>query len=126
MARQYRLVSADSHLEIPPDRWTPRVPAAHRDRAPRLVKLASGGEGVLTENQPMYVVCLVVAARPSEEHRINGVTYAGNAGCGTPEERLAEQDLDGVDAEVMFTSTRNAVAWRAITDDNAYRAVVHA
>src|SRR5687768_2298372 len=126
MARQYRLISADSHLEISPDRWTNRVPIAHRDRAPRLVKLASGGDGVLSENTPMYVVGLGVAARPYEDHRINGVTYEGNAGCGTPEQRLAEQDQDGVDAEVMFTSTRNAVAWRAITDNAAYKAVVRA
>ncbi len=126
MAREYRLISADSHLEISPDRWTPRVPAAHRDRAPRLVKLANGGDGVLSENTPLYVVGLGVAARPYEEHRIYGVTYDGNPGTGTPEQRLAEQDQDGVDAEVMFTSTRNAAAWRAIRDDAAYKAVVHA
>lgn len=126
MARQYRLVSADSHLEISPDRWTPRVPKDHRDRAPRLVKLAGGGDGVISENMPLYVVGLGVAARPYEDHRISGITYEGSTGCGTPEQRLAEQDQDGVDAEVMFTSTRNAAAWRAIRSDDAYRAVVHA
>jgi uncharacterized protein len=126
MAREYQLISADSHLEISPDRWTPRVPRPHRDRAPRLVRLASGGDGVVSENAPLYVVGLGVAARPYEDHRIFGVTYEGNAGTGTAEQRLAEQDQDGVDGEVMFTSTRNAVAWRAIRDDAAYRAVVHA
>jgi predicted TIM-barrel fold metal-dependent hydrolase len=126
MARQYRLISADTHLEISPDRWTPRVPRAHRDRAPRLVKLADGGDGVMSEGTELYVVGLGVAARPYEDHRIHGVTYEGSAGCGTPEQRLAEQDQDGVDAEVMFTSTRNAAAWRAIKDNDAYRAVVHA
>jgi predicted TIM-barrel fold metal-dependent hydrolase len=126
MARAYRLISADSHLEIVPERWTMRVPKPHRDRAPRLVKLPTGGDGVLSENTPLYAVGLGVAARPYEEHRVYGVTYEGNAGTGTPEQRLAEQDQDGVDAEVMFTSTGNAVAWRNIKDDNAYRAVVHA
>jgi predicted TIM-barrel fold metal-dependent hydrolase len=126
MAREYRLISADSHLEISPDRWTSRVPRKYRDRAPRLVKLASGGDGVLSENTPLYVLGLGVAARPYEDHRVYGVTYEGNPGTGTPEQRLREQDQDGLDAEVMFTSTRNAAAWRAIRDDDAYRAVVHA
>jgi len=126
VARPYRLISADSHLEISPDRWTPRVPTAYRDRAPRLVKLPSGGDGVLSENTPLYVVGLGVAARPYEDHRVYGVNYEGSNGCGSPEQRIAEQDRDGVDAEVMFTSTRNAVAWRAIGDDTAYKAVVHA
>jgi predicted TIM-barrel fold metal-dependent hydrolase len=126
VARQYRLISADSHLEISPDRWTPRVPKKYRDRAPRLVKLASGGDGVLSENTPLYVLGLGVAARPYEDHRVYGVTYEGNPGTGAPEQRLQEQDQDGVDAEVMFTSTRNAATWRAIRHDDAYRAVVHA
>jgi predicted TIM-barrel fold metal-dependent hydrolase len=57
---------------------------------------------------------------------VYGVTYEGNAGTGSPEQRLAEQDRDGVDAEVMFTSTGSAATWRNIRDDDAYRAVVHA
>src|SRR5712692_8628541 len=90
MARPYRLISADSHLEISPERWTPRVPKAFRDRAPRLIKLASGGDGVLIENAPIYVVGLGVAGRPYEDHRIYGVSYEGNPGTGSPEKRLRE------------------------------------
>jgi hypothetical protein len=33
MHRQYSLISADGHLEVPPERWTHRVPARYRDRA---------------------------------------------------------------------------------------------
>lgn len=126
MAHRYRVISADSHLEISPDRWTGRIPARYRDRAPRLVKLATGGDGVMVENRSVYVLGLAVTGKPYKEHRIYGVTYDGSPGTGTPEQRLEEQDQDGVDAEVMFTSTRNAEFWRGIRDDNAYKAVVHA
>jgi hypothetical protein len=48
--KNYRLFSADSHLEISPERWTRRVPVKYRDRAPRLVKLANGGDGIVIED----------------------------------------------------------------------------
>lgn len=126
MARGYRVISADSHLEIAPERWTNRVPAKYRDRAPRRVRLATGGDAVMVENRPLYILGLAVTGKPYEDHRIYGVTYEGNSGTGLPEQRLKEQDQDGVDAEVLFTSTRNAEFWRGIRDDDAYRAVVHA
>ena len=39
---QYRLISADSHVNEPPDLWTSRVPAALRDRAPRIESFERG------------------------------------------------------------------------------------
>ena len=39
MARKYQIISADSHLDISPDRWRHRVPAKWRDLAPKVVKL---------------------------------------------------------------------------------------
>ena len=35
MPRHYKCISGDSHLDIRPERWTPRVPKRWRDRAPR-------------------------------------------------------------------------------------------
>ena len=34
--RRYRLISSDSHVNEPPGTWVDRVPAALRDRAPRI------------------------------------------------------------------------------------------
>jgi hypothetical protein len=51
MARYYRCISGDSHLDIRPERWTPRVPKRWRERAPRTVILANGNEGILVENR---------------------------------------------------------------------------
>lgn len=126
MAREYRVVSADSHLEISPERWTPRVPAKYRDRAPRLVKLADGGDGIVVEGRPTYVLGLAITGRPYAEHSPSGMRYEGAPGAGAPEQRVREQDQDGVDAEVLYTTSGNASFWRGIRDDPTYRAVVHA
>lgn len=126
MASKHRLFSADSHLEISPERWTARVPVKYRDRAPRLVKLASGGDGVIVEGRPLYVVGLAIAGKPYERHELSGVHYEGSEGTGTPEQRLKEQDQDGVEGEVLYTSASNLTFWRGIKNDDAYLAVLHA
>ena len=54
MAQAYRVISADSHLDLAPDRWTHRVPAKWRDRAPRRVKLENGADGVAIENRAVH------------------------------------------------------------------------
>ena len=126
MASKYNLFSADSHLEISPDRWTSRVPAKFRDRAPRLVKLPDGGDGIIVEGQDVYVLGLAITGKPYEEHKLFGLNYQGSPGAGSPEERIQEQIQDGVDGEVLYTSAGNLSFWRGIKNDEAYRAVVHA
>jgi predicted TIM-barrel fold metal-dependent hydrolase len=123
MAREYRLISGDSHLELCPDRWTPRVPAPYRERAPRRIRLPNGGDGVVLENRPLHRI---------QASRLGGVlshdpspTYDGNPGYGGPEQRVREQDEDGLDAEVLFTHSNYLSFWRGIRDDEAYAAVIH-
>ena len=41
MTRKYQVISADGHVETPPDGWHKYVPAKWKDRAPRLVPLPS-------------------------------------------------------------------------------------
>ena len=48
------LLSSDGHLEVRPERWTPRMPAALREKAPRTIKLPDGGDALLVEGQPPY------------------------------------------------------------------------
>jgi predicted TIM-barrel fold metal-dependent hydrolase len=126
MPSNYQLFSADSHLEISPSRWTDRVPEKYRDRAPRLVKLANGGDGIIIEGRPLYFVGLAIAGKPYERHELRGVSYEGSEGAGSPEQRLKEQDKDGVDGEVLYTSASNLSFWRGIKNDDAYLATVHA
>ena len=123
---KFNVMSADSHLEISPERWTGRVPAKFRDRAPHLIKLAHGGDGVVLEGRDVYVLGLAITGRPPEEHRLFGLNYEGSPGAGSSADRIKEQDQDGVDGEVMYTSAGNANFWRGIRNDDAYNAVIHA
>ena len=44
MGRKYKIISGDGHVETPPESWVKYMPEEHQDRAPRLVKLAKGGD----------------------------------------------------------------------------------
>jgi predicted TIM-barrel fold metal-dependent hydrolase len=112
--RDYRLVSADSHVNEPPTLWLDRVPAGLRDRAPRIEAFEEGEAWVL-------------------EGALDPINFGGNCSAGLPLEerspwirwdavrpggyqagpRLADQDADGVDAEVLYPTPRlaNQVFW---------------
>jgi uncharacterized protein len=126
MAKQYRIISGDSHLDIVPERWTPRVPARWRDRVPRLVQLENGGDGIIVENRPPMSPGLAITGKPFEEHEPDIVIWEGSPGTGTPDQRLREQDQDGVDAEILFTHPSYPNHWRGIRDNGPYTAMVQA
>ena len=102
MARTYRYISADSHFESPPEQWTHRVPKAYRDRAPRRIKLADGRDAILSEGGITYGGTGLVGGKPHEEFNPAVLDYDNTPGAGGPEQRLREQDADGIDAEVLF------------------------
>jgi uncharacterized protein len=126
-AQGYQVISGDSHLEIDSRRWIDRVPARYRDRAPRIVRLSDGGDAWLVEGQPLREVPTdLFGGKPLETYRPFGQNYETTAGTGPPEQRLHEQDVDGVDAEILFPCVSGPGMWRSIADDSAYRAVVRA
>ena len=127
----YRCISADSHLEIRPDRYTKRVPAKYRDRAPKVINLEDGTLAVLQEGQPLErLISNISCGLPYEERRpfdpLPGENYENSPGTGSPEQRLQEQDKDGVDAEVLFPGNVGPGFWRGIRNDDGYKAVVRA
>ncbi len=127
MMRTYRYISADSHLEIDSRYWAPRVPAAHRDRVPRLVRLPDGSDAWLVEGRPLREVPYdLYGGKGRDRWRPYGQNYATTPGTGRPEQRLAEQDQDGIDAEVLFPGVSGPALWRSVRDDDAYRALVRA
>jgi predicted TIM-barrel fold metal-dependent hydrolase len=127
MKAPYRYISADSHLEVPPDRWRDRVPAQHRERAPRLIQLSDGTDAWLVENRPLYQGGNNSSAgRPYDTWDPTRMKYEGQAGTGPAEQRLQEQDMDGIDAEVLFPTVGGRSSWGGISDDEAYLAVVRA
>ncbi len=123
------LVSSDGHLEVVPERWTGRMPAAFRDKAPRTIKLPDGGDAFLVPGQKPYPVPFLDlrAGRTNETWQPFGVTVEDTAGVGPPEQRLREQDMDGLHAEVLFPNMQlGPRLWRTMADDDAYRAAVRA
>jgi predicted TIM-barrel fold metal-dependent hydrolase len=123
------LLSSDGHLEVKPERWTPRMPAKYRDRAPCTVKLPDGGDAILVEGQPPYPAPFLDlrAGRTNETWQPFGTTVEGTAGVGPPEQRLREQEMDGLLAEVLFPNMQvGPRLWRALPDDDVYRAAVRA
>ena len=123
------LISSDGHLEVLPERWSVRMPVRYRDKAPRTIKMPDGGDALLVEGQePRPVPFLDLrAGRSNETWQPFGVTVADTAGVGPPEQRIAEQDQDGLEAEVLFPNMQMGPRlWRTMTDDDAYRAAVRA
>lgn len=126
MPRHYKIISADSHLDLRPERWTSRVPKRWRDRAPRTVILANGNEAIIVENRPPRSPGATnITGIPYEQHGLQKYWFEG-PGTGSPEQRLWEQDQDGIDAEVLFTHATYPLLWRGISDDEAYKAMIRA
>jgi predicted TIM-barrel fold metal-dependent hydrolase len=128
MSHEYRLISADSHLEIDTRYWRHRVVEKHRDRVPRMVRTELGGdrwvvEGEYTTEVPLDLYAGKGVQSGNDRWTPFGQRYEDTPGTGTAQQRVLEQDQDGIDAEVLFQSSASRW-WRNIRDDDAYTAVL--
>ena len=121
MALSHKIVSGDGHLDLSPDGWVPYLPKKWRARAPRLVTLEDGSEAQLMENRP-----LLVRAGLARRVQKGLPPSLGSPGNGPPEQRLQEQDEDGVAAEILYTHPMYMRFWRGVSIDEAYQAMIHA
>jgi len=126
MSTAYRVISADTHLQPAPEAWSPRVPEMYRDRAPRTIRLPNGTDAELIEGRALHVYLGGMCGKAYPERSPIGGTFDGTPGGGPPQQRLREQDLDGVDAEIIFAGASGISDWRGIRDNGAYRAIIHA
>ena len=129
MGRKYKIISGDGHVETPPESWVKYMPEEHQDRAPRLIRLPKGGEAWLIEGQPLIPNGQNITGRGPVQ--IEGGSYFnedGSAaeGAGDGAQRLREQDIDGIDAEVLFPPIFASRAIEAIADKDVYRALIRA
>ena len=90
---KYFIVSADGHVQEPGDLWATRIDRRFRDRLPSMTTGADGKQYQKTEG-----------FRPVRLRNVefNGEDGLRNAAGKTPEERIADLALDGVDAEILF------------------------
>lgn len=129
MPQNYRYISADSHLEIDSKHWLDRVPAKYRDLAPRLVRQTDGSDAWTLGDaivRPAAAADLYGGKGRDQYVPFSG-RYEGTPGTGGAEQRVREQDRDGIDAEVLFPSQQGGPKlWRRIENNDAYKAVVRA
>jgi predicted TIM-barrel fold metal-dependent hydrolase len=114
MMRNYSLISADSHINEPPELFVDGVPARFRDRAPHMERFELGDawimEGAL---DPIHFGGNCCAGLPAEQ-RSPWVKWEDvRPGGSQPGPRLLEQDQDGVEAEILYPTPRvsNQVFW---------------
>jgi len=97
------LISADSHVVPLPTFWSEYLPAAVRDRAPR-VETTDEGEVSVFEGRRTPVMAINSIAGKSRENQ--GFTYRRFdeqlAGGHDPAARVADQERDGIVAEVLY------------------------
>jgi predicted TIM-barrel fold metal-dependent hydrolase len=103
------LISADSHFVEPPSMWAERVDRKFRDRAPHTVKGLNGrdGEWFVCENiTPMSVAGFFGAGVPAQDLAAHAKKTFDEApkSVWDASYRIADQDRDGVRAEVIYTS----------------------
>ena len=111
----YRAISADSHIVEPPHLWEKWLPPELRKFAPKLVKDHEGGDAwQYGENMAPAPIGLV-AVRRGRKYTDPDYKWTGlridqvNQGAFYGEPRLAEQDEDGVSAEVIYAPVRAAM-----------------
>ncbi len=125
MPRPYRYISADSHLEIDSKHWLPRVPDKYRVLAPQLVRQPDGSDAWTIGDKitrPAAAADLYGGKGRDRYEPFNG-RYEGTPGTGGADQRVREQDQDGIDAEVLFPSQQGGPKfWRRIEDNAAYKA----
>ncbi len=104
----YGLVSADSHVTEPPDCYERYIEPAYRDRVPHIVHDDRRGDVyVIPGLDTMSVPMGLVAAAGEESHQMtfNGRDFEDWHRSGwDPAHRLADQDRDGVVAEMLFAT----------------------
>lgn len=91
---KYFMVSADCHVNEPPNLWVERIDEQYRHRLPRIEVDADGTKWSVVEGyKPQKIRDLKLQGEDAERQK---------SGSRDPEERLRDHARDGIDAEVIF------------------------
>ena len=113
----FKMVSADSHVTEPPDLWVQRLDRKYRDSAPRVISSHQGEEGqffAVEGYAPAKVAQgLGAGLKPEELPRFysQGGYAEARPGGWDPAERLKDMEIDGVEAEVIYTTLGFRIFW---------------
>ncbi|HEV8713123.1 MAG TPA: amidohydrolase family protein [Candidatus Binatia bacterium] len=131
-----KVISADSHIMEPPTLWAERIDQAFRARAPRVVTEWKGKKGEFLvcdgrllrpvyggfpANKPLHEI----PPYPQSAHPRERTEYANaRPGGWDPVERMKDQDIDGVAAEVLYATS--ALVFFSVEDLALQRALFYA
>src|SRR5688500_10125099 len=102
MRNGYSVISADSHVNPPPTFWREYLPAKFREAAPR-VEETDEADYIVFEGERRVVNLLGgLAGKDAKDYKMTGKLSETPAGGWDPRARLADLDLDGLDAEILF------------------------
>ena len=124
----YSLISADSHINEPPNLWLDRVPKKFRDRAPRMERMDKGDAWIIEGSYgPVNFGHNTNNGVPADQ-RPSWVRWEEvRPGGYDPAARIREMDQDGVDAELMYPTPRvcNSIFWNNV-DQEFHLALIRA
>ncbi len=99
----YRLISSDSHVTMPDEAWQEYLDSEFRDRAPRIEHTDEGDVRVFEGQRTPIMALGNLAGKKPEEYSLNIRRFdEQRPGAWDPAERIKDQDIDGVDAEVLY------------------------
>ena len=99
------IISADSHITEPPGTYVDRIDHKYKDTAPHIVRDEQKGDLFVIDglNQPIPMGLVAAAGKKAEELRMFGAKFEDlHRGGWDPQARMAEQERDGVAAEVIY------------------------
>ena len=99
------IISADSHITEPPGTYVDRIDRKYKDTAPHIVRDEKKGDLFVIDglNQPIPMGLVAAAGKKAEELRMFGAKFENlHRGGWDPQARMAEQERDGVAAEVIY------------------------
>ena len=102
----YPVIDSDAHVQEPVDLWTNDVPASLKDRVPRVKHTEQGDFWLFDENKPPEAVSFTVSAGKSYlDYSPTGGSYETmRPGMWQTEARLADMEIDGIYAQVLYPS----------------------
>jgi predicted TIM-barrel fold metal-dependent hydrolase len=123
----YRIIDSDSHVNEPPDLWTSRVGSKFVDRVPHVQSFEEGDAWVMEGvADPINFGMNACAGMTFEERRPWMRFEDLRRGGWDPKARLAEMDIDLVDAEVLYPTPRISQLVFGTADPDLHLALVQA
>ena len=105
------------------------MPEKYRDQAPRLVRQPDGSDMWMIGDKIKRAAAAadLYGGKGRDAYVPFDGRYEGTPGTGSAEQRIREQERDGIDAEVLFPCQQGGPKfWRRVENNDAYKSIVRA